>query len=88
MMHDSNLYPEILQDGEVKFMPKDIATDTLEGEKAVILQQLDRRIGAVSVDLQSQIGALSLYQLEALAEALLDFSQPADVVHWLQSNQD
>jgi predicted transposase YdaD len=83
-MDKSNIYQEILQEGEVKLMTK----DNLEGEQAVILRQLDRRIGNVSTDLQSQIRALSLYQLEALAEALLDFSQPADLLYWLDINQD
>ncbi|NJM68339.1 MAG: DUF4351 domain-containing protein [Acaryochloris sp. RU_4_1] len=44
-------------------------------------------MGDVSSDLQSQIQALSLDQLEALGEALLDFSEPADLVGWLQDNR-
>jgi predicted transposase YdaD len=88
IMDKSNIYQEILQEGEVKLMTKDTAEDNLEGEQAVILRQLDRRIGNVSTDLQSQIRSLSLYQLEALAEALLDFSQPADLLYWLDINQD
>jgi predicted transposase YdaD len=79
-MDKSNIYQEILQE--------EMAEDNLEGEQAVILRQLDRRIGNVSTDLQSQIRSLSLYQLEALAEALLDFSQPADLLYWLDINQD
>ena len=63
------------------------AEGKLEGEQAVVLRQLARRIGGVFADLQSQIQTLSSYQLEALAEALLDCSQPADLVSWLQSNQ-
>jgi predicted transposase/invertase (TIGR01784 family) len=59
----------------------------LEGEQSVILRQLARRIGDVTVDQQAQIRALSLYQLEALAEALLTFSQPHELTHWLQTNQ-
>ncbi|NJK52974.1 MAG: DUF4351 domain-containing protein [Leptolyngbyaceae cyanobacterium SU_3_3] len=42
-------------------------------EQSLILRQLTRRIGDVSPDLQSQIQALTLDQLEALGEALLDF---------------
>jgi predicted transposase/invertase (TIGR01784 family) len=56
-----------------------------EGERALILRMLNRRIGGVSLNLQSQIQSLSLTQLEALGEALLDFSQPNDLVEWLRS---
>ncbi|NJM67731.1 MAG: DUF4351 domain-containing protein [Acaryochloris sp. RU_4_1] len=58
-----------------------------EGQ-SLVLRLLTRRIGDVSPDLQSQIQALSLDQLEALGEALLDFSEPADLVSWLQENRD
>ena len=54
-----------------------------EGEQSLILRLLTRRIGDVAPALQTQIRALSLAQLEALGEALLDFSEPADLVKWL-----
>ncbi|MGB8702079.1 MAG: DUF4351 domain-containing protein [Thermosynechococcaceae cyanobacterium] len=56
------------------------------GEQDLILRLLTRRIGNVSPNLQSQIQALSLMQLESLGEALLDFSEPADLTHWLQNH--
>jgi Domain of unknown function (DUF4351) len=51
---------------------------------AVILRLLTRRIGAVDPQLQQQIQGLSIPQLEALAEALLDFSTPGDLITWLE----
>ena len=57
-----------------------------QGERSLILRLLTRRIGDVTPDLQSQIQSLSLPQLESLGEALLDFSQPSDLVEWLRSN--
>jgi predicted transposase/invertase (TIGR01784 family) len=83
IMRESVIYQEILQEGEQKGEERGI----LKGEQAVILRQLARRIGEVSPELQSQIQALSLYQLEALADALLDFSALADLRTWLQTNQ-
>jgi predicted transposase YdaD len=56
-----------------------------EGERALILRLLTRRIGDVSLDLRSQIQSLSITQLEALGEALLDFSRPDDLVEWLRT---
>jgi predicted transposase YdaD len=50
-------------------------------EQALIL--LKRRVGNVSIDLESQIKTLPLAQLEELGEALLDFSQMDDLVNWL-----
>jgi predicted transposase/invertase (TIGR01784 family) len=52
-------------------------------EQALILRQLKRRVGNVSIDLETQIKALPLDRLEELGEALLDFSQITDLVAWL-----
>ena len=57
-----------------------------EGERSLILRLLTRRIGTVSPEMQSQITALSLSQLEALGEALLDFTQAGELVRWLLEN--
>jgi predicted transposase YdaD len=54
-----------------------------EGELAVIMRQFKRRIGSVEPELQERIRQLSVNQLEDLAEALLDFSNTADLVAWL-----
>jgi predicted transposase YdaD len=79
IMRESVIYQEIQQEGEERGI--------LKGEQTVILRQLARRIGDVSPELQSQIQSLSLYQLEALADALLDFSTLADLRTWLQTSQ-
>ena len=50
---------------------------------AVTLRQLNRRCGPLSEASTARIEALPLEQLEALAEALLDFSGPADLATWL-----
>jgi predicted transposase YdaD len=59
----------------------------LEGELALVLRQLSRRFGSLSPNTQTQIQSLSLPQIEALSEALLDFSTPDDLTHWLQDIQ-
>jgi predicted transposase/invertase (TIGR01784 family) len=79
IMRESVIYQEIQQEGEERGI--------LKGEQTVILRQLARRVGNVSPELQSQIQSLSLYQLEALADALLDFSTLADLRTWLQTSQ-
>ncbi|MFU8885320.1 MAG: Rpn family recombination-promoting nuclease/putative transposase [Cyanobacteriota bacterium] len=53
------------------------------GEVKLTLRQLNRRCGPLSGTTIARIQALPLEQLEALAEALLDFSGPADLAAWL-----
>ena len=50
---------------------------------AVTLRQLNRRCGSLSEATTTPIDTLPLEQLEALADALLDFSGPADLAAWL-----
>ena len=54
-----------------------------EGEAVVTLRLLNRRCGPLSPDTTARIQALPLPQLEALAEALLDFTGPDDLSAWL-----
>jgi predicted transposase YdaD len=56
----------------------------IEGERAIILRLLNRRVGNISDAVLSQIQELSVEQLEALGDALLDFSSLADLEGWLQ----
>ena len=50
---------------------------------AMTLRQLNRRCGPLTPATTSRIQALPLEQLEALADALLDFSGPEDLTAWL-----
>ena len=54
-----------------------------QGEAKLTLRQLNRRCGPLSEATIARIQTLPLDQLEALAEALLDFSGPADLTSWL-----
>jgi predicted transposase YdaD len=57
-----------------------------EERTELILRLLNRRVGNLSIDLQTQIKALPLDQLGLLAEDLLDFSGLADLTGWLDRN--
>jgi predicted transposase YdaD len=81
IMQQSVIYQEILQEGKDKGR-----AEGLRREQSLILRLLTRRIGNLSSSIQAQVQALSLNQLEALGEALLDFSQPDDLVEWLRSH--
>ena len=54
-----------------------------QGESALILRLLKRRIGSVDKALAARIQGLAIEQLEALGEALLDFTESNDLVLWL-----
>ena len=53
---------------------------------AVTLRLLNRRCGPLTDAITARIQALPLEQLEALADALLDFQGPADLASWLAAN--
>jgi hypothetical protein len=50
------------------------------------LRLLNRRCGPLTDTTTAQIKALPVDQLEALADALLDFQGPADLSAWLAAN--
>jgi predicted transposase/invertase (TIGR01784 family) len=70
-LQQTRVYREAVAEGEVK------------GEQTLILRLLNRRVGKISIELESQVKTLPLAQLEELGEALLDFSQMNDLVAWL-----
>jgi hypothetical protein len=55
----------------------------LREARSLILRQLTRRLGELPEPVRSHIERLSLPQLEALGEALLDFPNLADLETWL-----
>ncbi len=53
----------------------------------LVVRQLQRRIGFVDPATQTEINGLSTENLEALAEALLDFTSSADLQTWLSETR-
>lgn len=58
-----------------------------EGERSLILRLLARRVGQFPESVRSQIILLSIVQLEALGDALLDFSSLSDLQAWLMAQE-
>jgi predicted transposase YdaD len=54
------------------------------GKVAMLLRQLNRKFGKVSVRAKSQISKLSVEQLEDLAEAIFDLETTASLNAWLR----
>jgi predicted transposase/invertase (TIGR01784 family) len=78
IMQQSVIYQEWIEEGR--------AEGRLDGERSLILRLLTCRVGEMPPELRTKVQSLSLTQLEALGEALLDFSESADLASWLQSH--
>jgi hypothetical protein len=56
-----------------------------QGEKRLTLRLLKRKLGQISPTLEADIMSLNINQIEALGEALLDFSTVDDLINWLHN---
>jgi predicted transposase YdaD len=51
-----------------------------------VLRLLCRRLGPLSGETEQRIATLTVPQIEALGEALLDFTQPPALTEWLKQH--
>ena len=56
-----------------------------QGIEGLVLRQLRRKFGVIDNRLEERIRALNVKQLEALGEALLEFTTVDDLEHWLET---
>jgi predicted transposase YdaD len=80
VLRESPWYQEILREGERLGEQRGRQAGREEGReeegRSLILKFLTRQVGE----------ALSIDQLEALGETLLDFTQPQELTNWLARN--
>ena len=57
----------------------------LEAQRSLLIRQLTRKIGSMSINTIDRINNLPIEQLEFLGEALLDFGEINDLTGWLES---
>jgi predicted transposase YdaD len=86
VLRESPWYQEIQQEGEQRGEQRGRTEGRTEGEKSLILRLLSRRVGTLPAGVEAQVQALELPKLEALGEALLDFTGVDDLVGWLAAN--
>ncbi|MEM9219218.1 MAG: Rpn family recombination-promoting nuclease/putative transposase [Cyanobacteria bacterium P01_F01_bin.150] len=83
-----NVVNTAIQEAEEKAEQKGRVKGREEGAereaRSLILRQLTRRVGALPNDAQVSLQSLSLEDLEALADALLDFNHIDDLKQWLE----
>ena len=58
-----------------------------QGQIELTMRLLNRRLGQLNPDTETQISELSMNKLEDLVEVLLDFSKAEDLTAWLQANR-
>jgi len=56
----------------------------LEAQRSLLVRQLTRKIGSMSMNTIDRINTLPIDQLESLGEALFDFESIADLITWLK----
>lgn len=76
IMRESAFYQDILAEG--------LQQGLQLGETTLILRQLRRRFGSIPPEIETQVQTLTIPQLEALAEALLDFTDVTALTSWLR----
>jgi Domain of unknown function (DUF4351) len=90
IMQLSPLYLEKIQAAELVGEQRGEQRGERRGEvkeaQSLILRQLNRRVGNISIDLETRVKALQLAQLEELGEELLDFGQIGDLLAWLDAD--
>lgn len=74
-MKESVIYQDILEQGNK------------QGEQRLIIRQLNRRFSEINPLLIERVRGLSIEQLETLGEALLDFSEVAELEAWLNQQE-
>jgi predicted transposase/invertase (TIGR01784 family) len=79
LMQESLIYQELREEARQEVRQE----ERLAGERSLILRLLTRKVGELPDLVRSHIELLAIAQLEALGEALLDFSNLADLEAWL-----
>ncbi|MCG9891442.1 MAG: Rpn family recombination-promoting nuclease/putative transposase [Thermosynechococcaceae cyanobacterium MS004] len=77
-LKQTRVYQEALEEGREEGRRQ----EALE----IMLRFLRRRLGVLESTVETQIELLSLVQLEALGEALLDFGDESDLLNWLREH--
>jgi predicted transposase YdaD len=76
-LSETRFYQDVLQKG---------LEQGLQREVDLVLRQLQRQCGVLSIDRQELVRSLTIAQLESLGDALLDFNGMADLEVWFEAN--
>ncbi|MEW6352000.1 MAG: Rpn family recombination-promoting nuclease/putative transposase [Thermodesulfobacteriota bacterium] len=81
--------PELIRRGREQGILQGIEQGMMEGRRreasSLTIRLLTRKLGGLDDPTRDRVGQLSLEELEALGEALLDFTGSADMEQWLDA---
>ena len=80
IMRESVIYQEIFQAGEAQGEARGEA----RGERQMAIRILSRQLGDLSPSFISRLNELSLEKVEALGDAMIDFTSLDDLTQWLE----
>ena len=86
-LKQTRVYQEALAEGVEQGLEQGLEQGKRQEGLSLILRLLTRKFGDLPHDVQVRIENLSLTQIEALADALLEFSSVDDVTDWLNQQQ-
>lgn len=82
-MQESVIYQELREEARQEVRQELLDEGRREEARSLVLRLLTRRVGQLPDPVRSHIESLAIAQLEALSEALLDFSNLFDLEAWL-----
>ena len=90
-MQESVIYQDFvtqgLKEGLKQGLEQGLKQGLQQGQSIMVLRQLKHRIGKIESKDETRITGLSVEQLGALGEELLNFSSRDDLLTWLDNNQ-
>jgi predicted transposase/invertase (TIGR01784 family) len=85
-LEQTRVYREAVAVGETIGEVRGLERGRSEGEQALVLKLLTRKLGSIDPQYRSRINNLNIDRVESLGEALLDFTSIADLEAWLSHN--
>ena len=76
-----------IEAGKQEGLQQGIVKGRQRGEAALVIRQLNRRLGALSPSQERAVGKLPLAKIEELGEALLEFHSRTELARWLRQNK-
>lgn len=88
LMQESVIYQELREEARAEVRQELLVEGRQEEARSLVLRLLTRQVGELPQSVRSQVEHLSLPQLEALGEALLDFTHLIDLESWLRAQAE
>ncbi|OUC16108.1 MAG: hypothetical protein B0A82_03325 [Alkalinema sp. CACIAM 70d] len=87
-LQETRFYQEAKEEGREEGREEGLQTGRQQECRSLVLRLLTRRLGILPDEIPAILEARSISNLEALAEALFDFTTIADLQTWLQQHPD